>query len=305
MPMILVADDSELDRKLIIEILQKEPLDWLIEVVDSAEAAIHLMREIAFDVVITDVLMEGMSGLELMNQVHRQPQRVPVIVISGQDNQAAAVEALRHGAASYVAKSELSARLGETVRQVLEAARTELNYQHLISCADEMRFKFELRNDPALIQPLVNLLQRMSDGMNLLSSDARTRLGVAIDEAVTNAMCHGNLELSEEEMADVHKHLHSSASIEAIASRSNKPPYCERFVHVSAGISKEGIKVVIRDDGKGFRWDQARSDGEHRGITLIQNLVDKATFSDCGNEVTLVKFRDQSPASTTKETQTV
>ncbi|MEZ6133275.1 MAG: response regulator [Pirellulaceae bacterium] len=301
MPMILVADDSELDRKLIQEVLQKEPLDWLIEVVDSAEAAMHLMREIAFDVVITDVLMTGMSGLELLNQVHRQPQRVPVIVISGQDDKSAAIEALRQGAASYVAKSELTARLGETVRQVLEAARTEQNYQQLIGCADEMRFKFELKNDPALIQPLINLLQRMSDGMNLLSSDARTRLGVAIDEAVINAMCHGNLELSEKEMAEVHRHLHSGVPIEAIVSRSDRQPYCGRLVHVSAGISREGIKVTVRDDGKGFSMGDLQDSSEHRGLTLIQNLVDKATFNDLGNEITLIKFRDQASARSVEQ----
>ena len=117
MPMILVADDSEVDRLVITEMLKKEPLDWLVEVVSSAEEAMTMMREMAFDVVITDVLMTGMSGLDLLNHVHRQPCRIPVIVISGQDDQSAAVEALRNGAASYVPKSELAARLGETVKQ--------------------------------------------------------------------------------------------------------------------------------------------------------------------------------------------
>ncbi len=293
MPMILVADDSELDRAVILEILRKEPLDWLIEVVDSAEKAIQLMRQVAFDVVITDVLMSGMSGLDLMNQVHRQPQRVPVIVISGEDDPKAAVEALRQGAASYVSKSELSARLGATVRQVLDAARTEQNYQQLISCAEEMRFRFQLTNDPALIQPFVNLLQQMANGMQLLSSDARTRLGVAVDEAVMNAMCHGNLELSEDEMSEVRSHLHSGVPIEAIETRKAMEPYSQRQVHVSAGLSREGIKVIVRDEGKGFSPTTVSYTPGHRGITLIENLVDKAVFNEAGNEITLIKFRDK------------
>ena len=293
MPMILVADDSELHRSYILEVLKKEPLDWIIEAVSSAEEATALMRHMAFDVIITDVVMSGMSGLDFVNQVHRQPKRVPIIVISGEDNPAAAIEALKRGAASYVAKRDLPARLGETVRQVLDASRLEQNYQNLIGCAEEIRFKFKLKNDPELIQPLVGLVQRMSDGMNLLSSASRTRLGVAIDETLVNAICHGNLELSESEMKEVHGHLHSGTRSNVIESRRNKTPFCDRHVNVSLGLSGEGIKILVRDDGGGFSCDAARSSNAHRGITLIQNLVDKATYNETGNELTLIKMRDQ------------
>ena len=291
--MILLADDSELHRNFILEVLKKEPLDWIIEAVSSAEEAISLMRHMAFDVIITDVVMSGMSGLDLVNQVHKQPKRVPIIVISGEGDPAAAIEALKRGAASYVAKKDLSSRLGETVRQVLDASRNEQNYQNLIGCAEEVRFKFSLTNDPDLVLPLVGLVQRMADGMNLLASDSRTRFGIAIDEALVNAICHGNLELSEEEMIEVHAHLHSGTRSNAIESRRNKSPFCERHVHVSLGLSLEGIKVVVRDDGRGFSRDANSLSNEHRGITLIQNLVDKASYNEVGNELTLVKFRDQ------------
>ena len=55
----------------------------------------------------------------------------------------------------------------------------------------------------------------------------------------------------------------------------------------------EGIKVVVRDDGSGFSRDAISLSNEHRGITLIQNLVDKAAYNEAGNELTLVKLRDQ------------
>ena len=62
---------------------------------------------------------------------------------------------------------------------------------------------------------------------------------------------------------------------------------------MSLGLSLEGIKVVVRDDGRGFSRDANSLSNEHRGITLIQNLVDKASYNEAGNELTLVKFRDQ------------
>ncbi len=301
MPMILVADDSQLDRTLITEVLKQEPLDWLVEVVESAEEAISQMRGVAYDVVITDILMSGLSGLDLLNHVHRQPHRVPVIVISGQDDQKAVSEALRLGAASFVPKSELAARLGETVRQVLEAAASKRNYDALISCTQEMRFKFKICNDPSLIKPFINLLRDMSEGMGILSDEARTRLGIAVDEAVTNAICHGNLELSEEEMDQIRRRLHAREPLDAIASRENTPPYCERVVHLAAAMSQEGIKVIVRDEGPGFAPAEIVDEPGHRGITLIKNLVDKVQYSESGNEITLVKLRDTDPQDASAE----
>jgi len=110
---------------------------------------------------------------------------------------------------------------------------------------------------------------------------------------LVNAICHGNLELSEEEMREVHGHLHSGTPSHVIEIHRNKSPYSERHVHVSVGLSNDGIKVVVRDDGSGFARDATCLSNEHRGITLIQNLVDKASYNEAGNEITLVKLRDQ------------
>ncbi|MEO8270334.1 MAG: response regulator [Aureliella sp.] len=289
MPMLLVADDSELDRMVIVELLKKEPLDWLVEQVTSAEEAVKLMKEIAFDVVITDVLMEGMSGLELLNHVHSQPRKVPVIVVSGQDTRDAAIAALKNGAANYIPKASLPTLLGETVRQVLDSASAEKNYQRLISTADDMRFHFKLTNDLGLIRPLISMIQQMAIGMNVLTTEDCTRLGIAIDEAIVNAICHGNLELAQDDMSYVRRHLHAKRPIEVVEERRKQSPYDSRFVYVACLITREGVKVSVRDEGKGFALSDVDQEQTGRGVTLIQNLVDKATFNEVGNEITLLK----------------
>ncbi|MCA9132098.1 MAG: response regulator, partial [Planctomycetales bacterium] len=247
------------------------------------------MREIAFDVVITDVMMSGMSGLELLNYVHRQPRRVPVIVVSGQDSQSAAVEALKNGASNYIPKSSLPALLGETVRQVLDAVSAQQNYENLLGTAEDMRFHFKLTNELAHIHPLVGMIQQMAVGMRILDSDNCTRLGIALDEAISNAICHGNLELSERDMGYVRSHLHDDCPIDLVESRRAEPPYNNRFVYVSCLLTREGVKISVRDDGKGFSLSGIDQEEGRRGITLIQNLVDQAAFNDAGNEITLLK----------------
>lgn len=289
MPMILVADDSDLDRMVIVDLLKKEPLDWLVEQVASAEDAVRLMKEIAFDVVITDVLMEGMSGLELLNHVHRQPRKVPVIVVSGQDTRDAAIAALQNGAANYIPKPSLPTLLGETVRQVLDAASAEKNYQRLIAAADDMHFHFKLNNDLSLIRPLISMIQQMAIGMSVLSTEDCTRLGIAADEAIVNAICHGNLQLSQDDMSCVRIQLHAKCPIEIVEQRRISAPYNSRYVYVACLITREGVKISVRDDGSGFALSAVDQDKAGRGVTLIQNLVDKATFNEAGNEITMIK----------------
>ena len=77
---------------------------------------------------ITDMMMPGMSGMELLDYVHKQARPVPVVLISGQGNATLAVDAIKNGASSYVPKDQLGTRLVETVKQVLSVDRTEQTY---------------------------------------------------------------------------------------------------------------------------------------------------------------------------------
>jgi CheY-like chemotaxis protein/anti-sigma regulatory factor (Ser/Thr protein kinase) len=291
MPVILVVDDSKVDRLLITDLLRREPLDWVVEVVDSAEQAMVRLREMAIDVVVTDMLMPGISGLELLQYIHQQTRQVPVVVISGQEDALTAVEALRQGAASYVPKKELATRLNETVKQVLASFKSKQSYKQLIDSVDDVRFSARLANDPALIPPLVNVLQQLAVGMKLCGEEGRTRLGIAIDEAVINAIYHGNLELPVADLAEVRGRLRDGEHVESIEQRRAAQPYAERFVHVKVEFTRESMEIVVRDEGKGFATHDVEREG--RGLTLIQNLVDEMVFNDVGNEIRLVKHREQ------------
>ena len=291
MPVILVVDDSATDRALIQELMSQEEMDWLIEFADSAEQAIVKLTHLAVDLVVTDMLMPGMSGLELLRHVRRQIRPVPVLLISGQGDDTLAAQAIRDGAASYVPKDHLAARLVETTRQVLSAATAEESYEKLIESIGDLKVRFELENDPALIPPLVGLLQRMAHGMNIVSYESRTRLGVALDEAFMNAMYHGNLELSADELPAIRTALRHGEKCPEVEERRTKDPYRNRKLHVAATLTADKIEVVVRDDGTGFSRFFAE-DGEHRGLTVIKNTIDEVTFNETGNEICMVKHRE-------------
>src|SRR5689334_3022993 len=97
---LLVVDDdvdtSEMLRDLLIE------RGYAVEVCRSAEAAIERIRHQDFDVVITDVRMDGASGLTLCEQVSEQYPDVLTIVMTGHSSVDVAISAIRAGAYDFV-----------------------------------------------------------------------------------------------------------------------------------------------------------------------------------------------------------
>ena len=107
-----------------------------------------------------------------------------------------AVQALRSGAASYVPKKNLAVDLVPTLQQVLAASRIDRQRLSLLSCLSQRESRFVLESDPALVPPLVALLQEELLAMGLCDATGAIRAGIALGEALLNSLYHGNLELS-------------------------------------------------------------------------------------------------------------
>jgi len=78
---ILVVDDEQLVRDLTSEVLRRSGYD----VVSSASAhdALELLESDSFDLVVTDVVMPGFSGVELLNEINDRQPDLPVLLITG------------------------------------------------------------------------------------------------------------------------------------------------------------------------------------------------------------------------------
>ena len=120
---ILVVDDSEVDRCLIGGLLSHQG-DYRVHYADSGIAALSHIRESIPDLVISDLIMPEMDGLELVTQMRRLYPLVPVVLLTAHGNETIAFDALERGAASYVPKSRQAEKLVETVepRAVAQAS---------------------------------------------------------------------------------------------------------------------------------------------------------------------------------------
>ena len=71
---------------------------------DNGEAARGLLQDKAFDIVVTDIYVRGVSGLELLHKAREKNKEVCVIIITGLDNTDLAAKALKEGALDFVVK---------------------------------------------------------------------------------------------------------------------------------------------------------------------------------------------------------
>ncbi len=161
MRQILIVDDSWMDRRLVGGLLDNRCDASLRYASDGLEALAEVRRQPP-DLIITDLLMPRMDGLELVRQVTREFPRIPVLLITGNGSEQAAVEALRAGAASYVPKTALAEFLVETAQHLLDTTRQRDRWERLMDCVIDAKHRFELENDASLIPPLIQFLQAAS-----------------------------------------------------------------------------------------------------------------------------------------------
>ncbi|HEV3006126.1 MAG TPA: response regulator transcription factor, partial [Pirellulales bacterium] len=196
-PKILIVDDSMLEARLAAKILDQQlPLD-VIFAADGVEALALIAAETP-DLVLTDMQMPRMDGLTLAARVRVSYPFVPVILMTAHGSEETALTALQQGAASYVPKRHLARDLVETVRSVLSVSGAESQHRRTLGAWEQTEFRFRLENDASLIAGLVDHIQQYARVMSAVNEVELIRVGVALHEALTNAIYHGNLELESE-----------------------------------------------------------------------------------------------------------
>jgi putative two-component system response regulator len=117
---ILVIDDEPIVRMLVAEIL--ETAGHEVVVAEHAEQALTLFETEELELVVSDVVMPGLSGLELLETVHARRASLPVILITGAGTYETLSQALTRGAAGLVTKPFSHAELQSAVAEALERA---------------------------------------------------------------------------------------------------------------------------------------------------------------------------------------
>ncbi len=292
MTTVLIVDDSAVDRRLAAGCLRDAGLELVFA--KNGQEALDLVKLVPPDLVLADLVMPDLDGLELVEALRAGYRNIPVILMTAHGNEEIAVAALRKGAASYVPKKNLSRDLEETIRTVIGVSSIERNEARVLDSLVNVELAFELDNNVAALRPLISHMQVQMRRLDLFEESDIVRISTALQEALVNAIEHGNLELDSKLREGL-----GNEYVDLAAERRRQSPYSERKVHLTASFSRERATWTIRDEGRGFDPeglpDPTDPANLHRvsgrGLLLIRTFMDEVEFNSQANEIRMSKLR--------------
>ncbi len=155
-PRVLVVDDLEANRAMLARRLTRRGFDT--EMADDGPTALHMLDEGEFDIVLLDIMMPGMSGLEVLRIIRadRSPAILPVIMVTAIHEKDGIAEAIKLGANDYITKPvDLDITLARMQTQIdrrkaelaLHAANESLKLRVEERTHDLEKMNFDLRNE--------------------------------------------------------------------------------------------------------------------------------------------------------------
>ncbi len=123
---ILIVDDSDFSRRTISEFLSDSPYQVIAEVA-SAQAAIEVISEKPVDIIITDIVMPEMSGIELTEVVTKNSRNISIIVISSLAQESIVMRAIHAGAQDFLQKPFSKEALIESIEKVIESKQGDFS----------------------------------------------------------------------------------------------------------------------------------------------------------------------------------
>ncbi len=289
MATVLVVDDSPIDRRLAGALLTKR--GYAVVYASDGRDALTKIKGARPDAVVTDLMMPEMTGLELVEAMRREHPSIPVVLMTAHGSEETAIDALRMGASSYVPKRRLADDLADTVQAIVEIAQ-DVGRISSVDPLEAREVKFELGPDMARLGEIIGQLEAQLVQVGVCDETGVLQVGVALREAIVNAVVHGNLEVSSELLEPG-----GAAFAETIEARRKQLPYSARRARVVARYTPGNVEYTVTDEGPGFDpstlpdptdiANMERASG--RGLMLIRMFMDDVTFNDKGNEIRMIK----------------
>ncbi|EKO60589.1 ATP-binding response regulator [Leptospira kirschneri] len=287
---ILFLDDEEMIRDLFREIFG---IIHDITLIGSAEEALEVCKDKSFDLIITDVRLPKMSGIDFISRLRDKEINTPFIVITGNQDIEISIRALRLGAVDFFIKPFRMDAIRHSLQKfenlfIFSQELISKNHFQLIHSKQNFAIKPSLKN----LNQYVNLVMRSISLIPGIHTDDILSIKLALYELLGNAIEHGFAGISYEHKASL---LSSDVDyvdhVDQICSNINE------CVLLEIGFEDQKVYVSLKDRGAGFDpskvpdpvTDPNASYLSGRGIFLARMNVDELVYNDIGNEVSFSK----------------
>jgi DNA-binding NtrC family response regulator len=137
MPQRILIIDDEMDMLMLLRMIIEDNTEHQVETTNSPSESLKLFREKEIDLVITDLKMPGMDGLELFAELKELKPEVPVIIITAYGSNEVAASALKKGVKDFIAKPFRKTDILFTINRVLEFSQLQKENLRLKKMLDE------------------------------------------------------------------------------------------------------------------------------------------------------------------------
>jgi len=272
---LLVVDDDPAVHELLRAVLRYP--DWRIESAYDGLEGLFCVEKRAYDLIVTDVRMPGMDGLELLRRIREIRPDAKVMVMTAESTPAAIVRAIRDQAFSYFSKPFSPSSVADMITQAVNTGHWQDDIEVVSTAPHWVSLRLRCKMETA--DRLMQFVREMEMDFPL---EERENIAAAFRELLMNAIEHGG-------KSDPRKR-----------------------VQVTYVRTSRAIIYLIQDPGKGFSFDQIEHaaisnppDDPARhleiraemgvrpggfGILLTRNLVDELIYNEQGNEVLFIKY---------------
>ena len=164
MPKILVIEDESAIRRVLVKILSEENDSYIVEVAEDGLKGLEIIKKEDFDLVLCDIKMPKMDGVELLKATRKIKPEIPFIMISGHGDLDTAVNTMKFGAYDYISKPPDLNRLLTTVRNALD--KKELVVQNKV-LKKKISKNYEMIGNSKEITVIKDIIEKVA------STDAR------------------------------------------------------------------------------------------------------------------------------------
>jgi DNA-binding response OmpR family regulator len=287
---VLVVEDDYSSRELLRICVEKE--GYQCQTANDGLDGFNLFKKYCPDLIISDVRMPNMDGIELLESIRKISKDVIIVFITGHGNEELALQALQLGANNYIKKPIDITEIKTLTNRYYDVIRSKAIQSNIVDLIKHREMEIEITSDMNLVQSLANYLSKKTG--NFFDSKERMRIELGINELLINAIEHGNWNISYEEKNEA---LLKNRIADLYKTRQEHPNNIDKKVVVKYKQSEKYCEWIITDDGIGFDWkivpdpiktDLTRING--RGILLSRLQFDEMEYIGNGNSVRIKKY---------------
>ncbi|MBN2159228.1 MAG: response regulator [Spirochaetes bacterium] len=291
---ILVVDDEEVIRYSLQKKLSR--LGYRVITLEKAEDVLYLLKNgESVDLIITDIKLRKMDGIELLRRIHSLDEPIPVLIITGHGNVEDAIKALRYGASDFIRKPFDINDVASTVRVILNRKLEKTMAERFARYLVYTKGRFRVPIDESIINAISYHLTKDLVPSGICNNTTAENISLALQEAISNAMFHGCLEIS----SSIREDYGIKGYNDEIERRKADERYRGRHVTISYELNRDYIEYIIEDEGPGFDYNALpdprdpenffRNSG--RGLLIIRIHMDEVSWNEKGNVLRLRKNR--------------